>query len=421
VAGGDLRAGAGEPPNGSSSLGKGYVWTTFSRAKNEKGEEETRQVDLNFKNPELFLEVLDILLFYAENSASFIRLDAIGYIWKCFGSSSLHEPEAHMLIRALNFLLHKACGEAVLTIAEVNEPQDKAFTYLGTEEYVECDLVYQFTHFPLAIYSLLKGNATAYRDWLPTTEQAAGRQFVTVLGSHDGIGMKPVRGILPESEIEEMVRVLVDEHGGLPNYAILPGGKKIVYEICSTPWQLINNLQEEESFEVRLRRYLAVVHLGLLVRGMPAIYFNGLIGAKNYAPVGGLDENRTANRERFDLCELQLALSGRDSEMTSVFQELKALFTWREAQPAFRAVRQPVETFDTESQSVLFARIPGEESRDDLFLVQNLSDVEQSVGDIVDRSQFRNGKPERVSPESEWDMASILLPSYGAIWFQKSG
>jgi len=67
--------------------GKRKVWTTFS----------ADQVDLNFANPDVLLEIFDILLMYAQRGAQFIRLDAIAYLWKEIGTSCIHLPQTHAL------------------------------------------------------------------------------------------------------------------------------------------------------------------------------------------------------------------------------------------------------------------------------------------------------------------------------------
>ncbi|MCB0324755.1 MAG: hypothetical protein KDD69_14330, partial [Bdellovibrionales bacterium] len=276
--GGALRASLGtSAPDGRQQFGSGWVWTTFSRLPNADGSEATRQVDLNFKNPSVFLEAVRILVFYRQQGASLIRLDAIGYLWKKFGSTSLHEPQTHELLQALDGILKLLLPE-VITIAEVNEPQEKVLPYLGTEAASESDLVYQFSHFPLAVHAVQTGSAQHYSEWLRTLPPFGGRQFITVLGSHDGLGMKPARGLLPEGAVSEMIERLVDEHGGLPNFAVLPGGERIVYEVCATPWDLINPGDSEEPLALQIDRYLAVVALGLLPRGLPAFYINGILG-----------------------------------------------------------------------------------------------------------------------------------------------
>ena len=372
--------GAAQP--GETVLGSGYVWTTFSRAKRADGTEDTRQVDLNFRNPAVFLETIKILLFYVEKKGVMIRLDAIGYLWKHLGSSSLHEPECHKLIEVLGDVLRLNAPQAI-TIAEVNEPQEKAFLYVGTKEHPEADMAYQFSHFSLAIHAVLTGKARYYSDWIETTYDYGGRQFTTALGSHDGLAMKQARELLPEDEFEELARILVEEHSGLANMAILPGGKTIVYEVCATPWNLINNPNVEEDFEVQLNRYLAVTALGLQVPGIPALYFQGLFGAKNYFPEGGLDENRTVNREAFKAEQLYPKLDDPQSHEARVLKAVKNLCAIRQKQPAFNP-HTGYQVLKNASPGCVSVLLEASDSNENIITVVNVSASEQALGINLD-------------------------------------
>ena len=75
------------------------MWTTFS----------ADQVDLDFHNPDVLLEMIDILLFYAEKGAQFIRLDAIAYLWKEIGTTCIHLPQTHAIIQLLRAVLDECC------------------------------------------------------------------------------------------------------------------------------------------------------------------------------------------------------------------------------------------------------------------------------------------------------------------------
>lgn len=352
-------------------LGEGLVWTTFSRGVDAEGREQTRQVDLNFRNPAVLLEVLRILLFYVDRGAKLIRLDAIGYLWKMLGSRSLHEPGTHRLLVALQALMELLVPE-VVTIAEVNEPQAEVFRYLGSEAEPESDLVYQFTHFPLAVHAVLTGEPRFYQEWLGTLDAVGGRQFVTVLGSHDGLGMKPVRGLLPEEEIEALLAILVDSRGGLPNYAVLPGGKRIVYEVCGTPWSLLNGGETGLDPEQELARYLLVVALGLAVRGLPAFYLNGILGRSSYLPEGGLDENRSANREQLDAELLTRSLSSPESRGARVLEGIRELLRFRRGQPALAPDAPPVVPLEVGDAPVIAVLLPARDGERPLLLAANV-------------------------------------------------
>ncbi|MBW2040506.1 MAG: hypothetical protein JRI76_00590 [Deltaproteobacteria bacterium] len=321
------------PGKDAGRRGTGWVWTTFSRPPHPDGSMATRQVDLNFRNPAVLFEAIKILFHYVGKGASLIRLDAVAYIWKNIASTSIHESETHILIRILRGILKRVFPETRL-VAEVNEPQDQILPYLGTKARRECDLVYQFSHFPLALYGVLTGNGRPYIRWLKSLGPFGGRQFITILGSHDGMGLKPAHGWLTPDQVDALVDILVREHGALPNYAELPGGKKIVYEVCATPWNLINNPKNNDSETLCRSRYLAVVALGFLVRGVPAFYLNGLIGAEN-APVDTLDENRSINRQRFDAGWLFEQLDGGSRRMKDVMEGILNLLEIRRKEPAF--------------------------------------------------------------------------------------
>ncbi len=71
------------------------VWTTFS----------ADQIDLNYPNPDVLLDIIDVLLFYVAHGAEFIRLDAIAYLWKEIGTSCLHLPQTHRVIQLLRAVL----------------------------------------------------------------------------------------------------------------------------------------------------------------------------------------------------------------------------------------------------------------------------------------------------------------------------
>ncbi len=251
---------------------KGWVWTTFSRPNNADGTVATRQVDLNYQNPKVFLEVIKMILFYLSRGASWIRLDAIGYLWKKLGTSCLHLPETHLFIEILAEVFEYFTPFDPVLISEVNEPQDRALEYLSSKSVTKSDMIYLFTHFPLAVHAVLTGTAKYYSKWLPSLSEAKGQLFVSVLGTHDGMGMKPIGNWLPDSEKLLLQKILVEEHGVLANYAKLPGGRKIVYELCSTPWNFINKEKSSEPFDLQIDRYLTVFALGLMIKGVSSIY-----------------------------------------------------------------------------------------------------------------------------------------------------
>ncbi|OGM04605.1 hypothetical protein A2715_02295 [Candidatus Woesebacteria bacterium RIFCSPHIGHO2_01_FULL_39_32] len=357
-------------------LGSGWVWTTFSRPQNPAQEEETRQVDLNFQNPEVLIESIKILLFYIGKGADLIRLDAIGYLWKKIGSSSLHERQTHTVLEIIHDLISSVAPN-VVTIAEVNEEQGKILPYLGGKN-KEADLVYQFTHFPLAVYTLLTKDTKPYLAWIKTTKIFQGSQFITVLGTHDGLGLKPVREFLKENQIQKLINILVAKHHALPNYASLPGGKRIVYELCGTPWNLINPPDSTEDFQIQLNRYLVVLALGLSHKGIPAIYVNGLLGTNNYQSKEGLDENRSVNREVFIYDTMRERLVNLNTQEGKVFAAIQKVLTIRASEPAFAPDAPPLLVLNLDNKKIIGILLESKKGKNIIQLV-NVTDVDQLV------------------------------------------
>ncbi|MGE4488872.1 MAG: alpha-amylase family glycosyl hydrolase, partial [Kiritimatiellales bacterium] len=97
-----------------------HLWTTFS----------DDQIDLNFANPDVLFEFLDILLFYISNGAKVIRLDAIAYLWKQRGTSCIHLEQTHEVVKLMRDLLDMAAPNVIL-LTETNVPHRENISYFG--------------------------------------------------------------------------------------------------------------------------------------------------------------------------------------------------------------------------------------------------------------------------------------------------
>jgi len=100
---------------------KRWVWTTFNRY----------QWDLNYTNPEVFLELTTILLKLANRGVEVFRLDAVAFMWKRLGTNSQNQPEVHMLLQALR-ACSKITAPAVIHKAEAIVSPAELVHYFGT-------------------------------------------------------------------------------------------------------------------------------------------------------------------------------------------------------------------------------------------------------------------------------------------------
>lgn len=307
-----------------SATGPRKVWTTFS----------ADQVDLNFKNPEVLLATLRALLLYVEKGARFIRLDAIAYLWKTIGTSCIHLPQTHRVVQLWRAVLDEVAPH-VLLITETNVPHSYNVSYFG-DGANEAQLVYNFALPPLVLHALLRGDATHLTRWAQSLTLPSDQvTFFNFLASHDGIGVNPARGILPEAEVDYLVE-RCQAHGGFISYKHNADGSRSPYELNIVYFDAVNDPAAGESLETQVNRFMVSQAIMLALRGMPGIYFHSLFGSRNdrvAALANGM--NRRINRQKFIRGELEMELTAKRSVRVCVFGRFRALLKVRRNQPAF--------------------------------------------------------------------------------------
>lgn len=102
----------------------GWVWTTFNRY----------QWDLNWANPEVFCEFLEIILYLANRGVEIFRLDAIAFIWKRLGTNCQNQPEVHHITQALRACLRIVAPAVAFKAEAIVSPKD-LMPYLGTGQH----------------------------------------------------------------------------------------------------------------------------------------------------------------------------------------------------------------------------------------------------------------------------------------------
>lgn len=308
--------------------GRKYVWTTFSED----------QIDLNYANLRVLLEIIDVLLLYVEHGADLIRLDAIAYLWKEIGTSCIHLPQTHAMVKLWRALFD-AVAPGVRIITETNVPHEENISYWGdylaeTGSTDEAQLVYNFSLAPLSLHALSTGDASKLTQWAASLQTPPGATFFNFIASHDGIGVMPARDILSEAEVEALVgQTLV--HGGQVGYKANADGSRSVYELNITLYDFLNNPQQPQ-LERDVRRFMASQAILLSLAGVPGIYVHSLFGSHNcqscFAETG---RARSLNREKFQLPALEQVLADENAHQRHVFAAYRHLLQVRRQHPAF--------------------------------------------------------------------------------------
>lgn len=265
-----------------------YVWTTFS----------DDQVDLNYEYPAVLEKMIEVFIYYLSKGAQIIRMDAVAFLWKKPGSSSLHLPETHLIVK-----IFKAIAETidphVLVLTETNVPHEENISYFGDGDQKEADMVYQFSLPPLALFALWKSDTDVFLEWARSLEtMPAEYLFLNFTASHDGVGVRPLQGLVSEADEKGFFdRISTDL---LMGYKTNPDGSQSPYEINATLFSVLSAITDDA--QKAEQAFFLVQSLALALKGLPAVYLSSLFAASD--DIEGFRESqikRRVNREKFEL------------------------------------------------------------------------------------------------------------------------
>lgn len=158
-----------------------WVWTTFNE----------HQWDLNWANPQVFLEIAKVMLFLANKGVDVLRLDAVAFMWKRMGTRCQSEPEVHKILRALRAVT-RICAASVLHLEEAIAGPAEMLSYFGRGEHDgrEGNLAYH-NNLMVQFWGALATRDTSLmrhvlRSHFPETLTNA--TFATYIRCHDDIG-----------------------------------------------------------------------------------------------------------------------------------------------------------------------------------------------------------------------------------------
>ena len=315
-----------------------HLWTTFS----------DDQIDLNFASPQVLIAMVDVLLHYLAEGARYIRLDAVGFMWKIPGTSCIHLEQTHCLIQLFRAITD-AVAPGTVIITETNVPHKDNISYFGDGEN-EAQMVYQFSLPPLVLHAVHRQDVKALCQWagslaLPSTKTT----WFNFLASHDGIGLNPLRGILPESEILSLVEKLQQE-GALVNWKNNPDGTRSPYEINVTYLDALSS--QDSPDDERIARFILAHAVLLSFPGVPAVYIQSILGSRNdYEGVERLGYNRAINRKKYTAGQVDLELNNKQSIRHKIYSRLSELIAIRRGERAFHPDAQAM--FESLDEQIL--------------------------------------------------------------------
>jgi sucrose phosphorylase len=335
-----------------------HLWTTFS----------ADQIDFNFRSLDVLEKMIEVLLLYAQKGATILRLDAIAYLWKEIGTTCIHLSETHDMVKLFRSIL---------------------------------DLVA-----PLLFYSFLKENGTVLTNWAKGLHlESASNTFFNFTASHDGIGVRPLEGILPPEEIDALAEV-VKANGGQVSYKRNPDGSDSPYELNITYVDAI--LADSESTQAE--KFLASQAIQYVLPGVPATYIHSLLGSRNWLEgVKQTGRARTINRAKLAVENLMSELKDPESFRARIFYSYIDLIKIRKKQQAFHP-NADFEILEIDPKVFAIKRYSQEQT---IYALTNISSKDLSVslsGDEVAAQMTDLITEEKIST------GSITLKPYQYMW-----
>ncbi len=376
---------------------KKYAWTTFSED----------QIDWNYSNPEVLLEMINTLLFYFGTGAQAIRLDAVAYIWKKINSTCFDLPECHTVVQIFRDVFREAAPHN-WAIAETVLPHEKNIEYFG-DGHNESHFVYNFVLETLLMHTFLEGSSELFTKQLRKMENDFNEEtsMLNLSVSHDGVHVIPAKGVLSN---EQMMAVAKDSEakGGKVLYRTLEGGegKTEPYELNITYPSAIGGVE----------KYLASQAIQMSLKGVPLIYLNNLIGAENWSEgVEKLKYSRAINREKFDFEKLSGKLDDKSSKQHKIYEGYKKMLEVRTSEPLFSPLAdQKMQDLDESVVAIL-----REKDGEKLLALINVSEEEIELDNEKIKSILGRDSVKDILNDVEFDLdKKVKLDSYQVVWMK---
>lgn len=347
-----------------TARGLEHVWCTFSHD----------QVDFDFRNPDVLLAFVSIIRQYLDSGVRIFRMDAVAFLWKIVGTTSINLMQTHEIIRLLRSLIEHAQPDAVI-ITETNIPNTQNLTYFGNAN--EAHAIYNFSLPPLLVNTLITGNCLYLKRWLMSMPPAQnGTTYFNFIASHDGIGLRPAEGLLSDEEISTLINTM-KQFGGRISWRTTESGEQKAYEMNIA---LFDALQGTTAGPDKwgLERFVCAHAIMLGLEGIPGIYIHSMLGTTNdYEKLKNTHHNRAINRKRWDYDMLKMELGSKFNHHQKVLTRMKQLIDIRTKQKAFHpnaiqfTLHLGLQLFGFWRQSM--------DRRQSIFCISNITDEPQTL------------------------------------------
>ena len=367
------------------------------------------QWDLNYYNPSVLIEMVDIILFWANKGADILRLDAVAFLWKKIGSTSQNEREAHLLLQ----LMKDCCqvtAPGVLFIAEAIVAPSEIAKYFGEDAInaKECEIAYNASLMALLWDAVATKNAALLNLGLKNMPSKLARAtWLNYVRCHDdiGLGFDDKDVALAGYEPVKHRRFLLDYFTGrfegsaargLPFGENLKTGDMRISGALASLVGLESALEMHDpvAVEASIKSILLLHSVILSFGGLPLLYYGDAVGTLNSLKYledpSKRNDSRWAHRTYFDWKQAAHRFK-TDSVEHRIFFPLKKLIAIRKETAAF-ADFDKCQLIRCDNINLLtFARF---DQRGSVLLVFNFKDEDQllPVSAVASFGFFQHGR-----------------------------
>jgi amylosucrase len=401
-----------------------WVWTTFNEF----------QWDLNYANPAVFGEVLDIMLYLANQGVEVLRLDAVAFMWKRLGTDCENQPEVHAILQAFR-ALSRIAAPGLLLKAEAIVPPPQLVPYLGRGEAAnkECEVAYHNVFMVMLWSSLAERKVALMTHALQQMPPIPSRtSWLAYVRCHDDIGWAVteedaaavgMNGYLHRTFLSDFY------NGGFPGtfargatFQFNPrtNDRRISGSCASLAG--LEVAQEQRNWheaDLALRRILLIHSMILAFGGLPLLYMGdeiGLLNDDSYLDDPNLaGDNRWLHRPRMDW-ELAAKRDDWESVNGRLFQSLVSLIQARKLTPALHA-DAPAYAVWTHNDAVF--GLLRESPRGRVLVLGNFSERSQSVPAYrLAEMHFSGPLLDCITQRSLNGWQNIQLEPYESLWLK---
>ncbi|MEL7270068.1 MAG: alpha-amylase family protein [Bacteroidota bacterium] len=398
------------------------------------------QWDLNYTNPEVFLEMLSNLMDMVNLGVDFVRFDALAFLWKKMGTISQNLPEAHELVQLFRMCLQVISPGTILLAEAIVAPRD-ILKYFGEGHMQgnECEVAYNASLMALLWNSIATKKTLLLQKTLERIpDKPKECTWLNYVRCHDDIGLGYDNQLIEEIGWNPFMhrKFLLDYYcqrlqwspatGLLFMYNPKTGDGRITGSAASL-LGLEKALKEKHLPKIQTAIAKITLLHGIIMAygGIPMLYAGDEIATLNdYSFLKEADkkeDGRWVNRPKQNWKVLEEPRNKKKPQII-VFESLKALISLRKKHPVFADSNPKVLHYSGNDHLLVFERIDDEGSG--ILVLANFDEVPQAVeaGWMTKLGYLNEGKAKDLISGKSYTMSSGLLElePYQLMWLAKS-